>query len=405
MGPRFFSALLAVFVATVSVQADEARTADDDEASAVWTVLQPHRFTSSGGATLTRLPDGSIRATGTNVTGDTYVFKAHTALKGITAIRLEALPDAASPQRGPGRAENGNFMVVEFKVSAGPRNEPAKSAAVAFKNAVADYAQPHWGGVAGALDNNPKTGWCIDPAHGQKHAAVFALKTPLDHADGTTLAITLEHTADHKFHNLGRFRLSATTIQAPFPLEHLDLTRARLDEVWASLASANATQAGKAADDLIATGRAVSLLKKRLKAEVIANDQQIAQLIKDLDDDLPKTRENAMHHLAKAGAAAAPAAAAHPRRGAVAGSAASRGASAGPSEGLGGAGAAEARRGHPRARRLTRGECVAGRHGDGPQGRRTHPGGEDRHRETRRQDAVRISGCAASGRPYRDRFP
>src|SRR5947207_4262415 len=104
MQPRLILPVLAVLLASVSAHADEA----DDEASPVWTTLTPHSLVSSGGATLTRKPDGSILASGKNTTGDSYVFKAHTTLKGITAIRLEALPDPSLPRQGPGRADNAN---------------------------------------------------------------------------------------------------------------------------------------------------------------------------------------------------------------------------------------------------------------------------------------------------------
>ena len=80
------------------------------DASAGWTVLRPDVMTSAAGATLTRLPDGSVLAGGPNPAVDTYTIEATTGLSGITGLRLEAIPDPSLPRHGPGRdPDSGNF--------------------------------------------------------------------------------------------------------------------------------------------------------------------------------------------------------------------------------------------------------------------------------------------------------
>ena len=37
-------------------------------------------------------------------------------MTGTTALRLEVLPDATLHQKGPGRANNGNFVLTELEV-------------------------------------------------------------------------------------------------------------------------------------------------------------------------------------------------------------------------------------------------------------------------------------------------
>ena len=59
-------------------------------------------MTSAAGATLTRLPDGSVLAGGLNPAVDTYTVEAMTGLSGITGLRLEAIPDPSLPHHGPG---------------------------------------------------------------------------------------------------------------------------------------------------------------------------------------------------------------------------------------------------------------------------------------------------------------
>ena len=51
------------------------------------------------------------------------------SLPGITAFRLEALPDASLPQRGPGRSSSGAFVVTSLSLRAGSRPVPLVRAA------------------------------------------------------------------------------------------------------------------------------------------------------------------------------------------------------------------------------------------------------------------------------------
>ena len=72
---------------------------------------------SVSGATLRKLPDGSVLAGGENPSPDTYTIAAQTELSGITGFRLEVLPDPSLPGGGPGRAVNGNFALNELHVT------------------------------------------------------------------------------------------------------------------------------------------------------------------------------------------------------------------------------------------------------------------------------------------------
>jgi mono/diheme cytochrome c family protein len=96
---------------------------------AIWQPLKTEKTSSEGGATLESRPDGSILVSGTLPKTDTYTLEATSDLKGITAFRIEALPDESLPAKGPGRAGNGSFILNEFRVSAVPLTEkqPATS--------------------------------------------------------------------------------------------------------------------------------------------------------------------------------------------------------------------------------------------------------------------------------------
>jgi hypothetical protein len=172
-----------------------------------WTPLDITKSVSQAGATLTKQADSSLLAGGKNPLKDTYTITAQTKLTGVTALRLEVLPDASLSAKGPGRAPNGNFVLTELKLSFRlPGEKRAKP--IALKNAQADFAQEGWA-VAGAIDNNRATGWAIAPEFGKPHTAYFQLATPLNLPSGATLTATMTHEFGSQ-HTLGRFRLSLT---------------------------------------------------------------------------------------------------------------------------------------------------------------------------------------------------
>ena len=90
-------------------------------AAPVWTVLHPTKAESAAGAKLVLQADDSLLASGTVGSSDTYTITAEAGLAGVTAMRLETLPDPSLPRGGPGRSENGNFALMEFRVTAAPR--------------------------------------------------------------------------------------------------------------------------------------------------------------------------------------------------------------------------------------------------------------------------------------------
>jgi len=207
-----------------------------------WTVLTPKLATSKAGATppaadkaskLAIQADGSILATGPIEVVDTYTVQAElTSAKTPTAFRLEALSDPSLPKNGPGRAENGNFVLNDLKANFLPLDKPkAKEAGLKFESPVASHAQTGFP-IRNAIDNDAATGWAIAPRLGENHAAIFFARaatavSPFSTAKGVLLSFTL----DHRFgtgHTLGKFRFSYTTdakprLGAPVPAEILKL--------------------------------------------------------------------------------------------------------------------------------------------------------------------------------------
>lgn len=182
--------------------------------SLAWTVLDVDSAVASGGSVLAKESDGSVFASGKNPTPETYTIKAKSKLQGITALRLEVLPDPRLPSNGPGRAPNGNFYLNEIRLLTAPVDSKAKPKRVPFKGAVADFSQDG-SPVGQAIDNNNDTGWAIAPEAGKAHTAVFAVQGTVGAEAGVELTVEIFQQLVFKEHNIGRFRLSVTTAKNP----------------------------------------------------------------------------------------------------------------------------------------------------------------------------------------------
>jgi len=179
-----------------------------------WIIASAAEAISKGGAVLTPQADGSFLATGANADFDTYTFVISTKASSITALRLEAMAHESMARRGPGRAENGNFGLGRIRVEAGPLEGTDPLAPVPIARARATFQQD--GGnlsIASSLDDNPRSGWAVDPQFGKDHAAVFELAQPIQHAAGARIRVTLEFTVNNR-HNIGRPRLAITRSSA-----------------------------------------------------------------------------------------------------------------------------------------------------------------------------------------------
>ncbi|HEV3026711.1 MAG TPA: hypothetical protein VG457_04020 [Planctomycetota bacterium] len=175
-----------------------------------WSLLEPKKVSATGGAVLTRLEDGSILAGAQNPAQSRYTVVVQTELKGILAFRLEVLPDRSLGASGPGRFENGNFVLSEFRVQLLSDPQAESGTPVVLERATSDYAQEGFP-ITHAIDGKNETGWALSPQLGRPHEAVFEMKAPLVAGGPLTLLFVLDHSTIYDRHTIGRFRLSATT--------------------------------------------------------------------------------------------------------------------------------------------------------------------------------------------------
>ncbi len=185
----------------------------------VWQTLEPVEVKSAEGSTLIKQPDGSVLASEKRPEKDTYTLTYHTPLRGITALRLEVLADDSLSKHGPGRQDNGNLHLSEFKVFATPDGQTlaADAKPLVLKNPRADFNQDGWT-ITHTIDGNPGTAWGIYPRVGEDHRAVYEIAQPVTFEGGSVLTVVLEqlHGGGHL---IGRPRISVTTATESLALD------------------------------------------------------------------------------------------------------------------------------------------------------------------------------------------
>ena len=183
------------------------------ERTVAWIELRPAEAKSNL-PLLTVQDDNSVLASGDISKDDTYELTFADPPRGVTALRLEALPDDSLPAHGPGltyyEGPKGDFFLGEFQLFDGDRK-------LAFARASESYAKNNFGAnpvsAALATDGDPQTGWSCAGRFGEAHQAVFVLAEPWGPEAGTAagaLKVKLRF-GRHYACSLGRFRISVTT--------------------------------------------------------------------------------------------------------------------------------------------------------------------------------------------------
>ena len=180
-----------------------------------WQPLRP-ASAKSNMPLLTIEPDASVFRNGDISKSDTYELHFRDVPAGVTAIRLEALPDPRLPAHGPGMAfyegPKGDFFVAEFTLHAD--GQPVK-----FSGATESYSKNTFGSTpttaALMLDGDPQTGWSTAGRMGERHTAVLTLRSPaaaISSGGDWTVKLAMGR---HYACSLGRFRISITTDARP----------------------------------------------------------------------------------------------------------------------------------------------------------------------------------------------
>jgi hypothetical protein len=184
--------------------------ADRIERAAAWTPFEILHVVSTGGATLTRQTDGSWFASGVRPDQDAYLITARWRTGKMYAIKLEVLPDDRLPQGGPGRWDNGNFHLTQFRAFTSLSPSDRSATPMVFTRAIADYNEGPGISAAQSIDGKNETQWGVHPRYGEAHETVFEIKEPVTYPEETLFTISMENQGGAPGHGIGRFRLSAS---------------------------------------------------------------------------------------------------------------------------------------------------------------------------------------------------
>jgi len=182
--------------------------------TAIWSTAEVAKVDSNGKSVFKAQSDGSWLASGPNPDKDELTIELKLQPGKYTGMRLEVLPDNSLGAKGPGRAQNGNFVLQELKLSVPSAAAGAPEKTVAMTRPEASFSQAGYP-IDHAIDNNPGSGWAVAPEFGKTHTAWFQFAEPivLDKAGVVRLRMVQNFGT---MHTIGRFRLGLTS--APTPL-------------------------------------------------------------------------------------------------------------------------------------------------------------------------------------------
>jgi len=179
-----------------------------------WLRLDVEEAVSERGGRLARQADGTISVTGTPPQNDVHRLRLRTDEKGVTALRLDALRDAALAGGGPGLGSAGQFVLTGVSVEAVSVADPNRRRPVSITQSIATIEEPGWP-VMQSLENDPRGGWRVDgEATTEVIAALFRFAEPVGFDGGTEFVVRLGYGLGGR-QIPGRFAVSATISQQP----------------------------------------------------------------------------------------------------------------------------------------------------------------------------------------------
>jgi hypothetical protein len=250
--------------------------------SLAWYPLLASKLESQTGRALEILPDRSILAK-QQPGKDIYTIQAATDLTGISAVRLELLPDESLPANGPGLAQNGNLVLTEFHIEVADPDAPDTWNPVEIESALANFEQPSYP-IANSIDGNTddNNGWAVMGYVGKTNWATFKLKMPIGYSGGTLVRFKMHQTYDDR-HQIGRFRISLTR-------QHKNVGLSLPEELLVQL-TRPASERSEETNKLLTNSFEKSDLKLAALQQALAESQQPLEI----DAEIVQLRERLQH--------------------------------------------------------------------------------------------------------------
>lgn len=188
------------------------QTAAATSAEVKWQVADKVEAKSRGGAKLTEQADKSLLASGPNAATEVYEFNWYATSPRVTAIRVETLADPSFTAKGPGRSQNGNFVLTKVVIEAA--GSDGNFTVKKIRRGQADFEQENFP-LAAAIDSRPASGWAIHPETGKDHWAIFELAEPVQSSEAARLKVSLHFESQFGQHQAGRIRIATTDADQP----------------------------------------------------------------------------------------------------------------------------------------------------------------------------------------------
>ncbi|HCN28451.1 MAG TPA: hypothetical protein DIT64_06705 [Verrucomicrobiales bacterium] len=196
--------------ARISAHAKKRERPAKKEKIAAITALKPLRVDTESASEAETRDDASILFIGEAPDGDTYTLELDLPTTPVHGILIEVLTDPSLPGDGPGRgdATRPNFVLQELHAELlPPGKDKTGGVPLKFARARASFSQARFD-VAGLIDEDPATGWAINPQFHKPHWAALAFEKPLPLEPGSRLGLRLvQHFGGKRV--IGRLRVSA----------------------------------------------------------------------------------------------------------------------------------------------------------------------------------------------------
>ncbi|MEZ5941985.1 MAG: PSD1 and planctomycete cytochrome C domain-containing protein [Planctomycetaceae bacterium] len=174
-----------------------------------WELPQSAEVTCAQGSMFTQQNDGSWLASGAAPERDEFTLQGKVSPDiQFNAIRLEALTHESLPNRGPGRAGNGNFALGNISLEV--INAEGATRSISLGAARATHQQNTSSlSVAASIDDDPVSGWAVDQGGiGKDQAAVFDFKEPVVFSKSDQISVKLTFNHPNGKHAMGHWRVS-----------------------------------------------------------------------------------------------------------------------------------------------------------------------------------------------------
>lgn len=193
------------------------RESDEAAQGHRWKTLTPVKSFAIGGGEFKVDKDASILVKGKKAERENYTLSFTNILSGVKGLRIEVLPHDSLPSKGPGRFENGNFVLTEVLARV---QRAMQTNDTPFASAQADFEQfkglggqqgPTWSAasVIGPHTDSDQVGWAVLPEVGQAHEIVLSFSNAVNVGEGETLVLEMKQRLPG--HAIGRFRVGVTT--------------------------------------------------------------------------------------------------------------------------------------------------------------------------------------------------